>query len=92
MMFESMEMLLIMLSPALISFKLIQEALPQQILPIIIPITAVLFLWYVVMLLLISTPKNIKDSTPAFIITSLLYWGFLAMLVPFIELGAKVDP
>ena len=91
MMFESMEVLLMMITPVLVSFKLINEIFGQKVLPIVIPVIAVLFLWYIVMLFITTSPKNVIDGKAAFVITNFLYWGFLIMLIPIIGFGISFD-
>jgi hypothetical protein len=83
---ETSELLMLIMSPTYVSFKILKETFHNDPYPIIITIILALSSWYIVTLIRTSKLET-KDEKVAYSNTMLFYWLIILGLLPFIWLA-----
>ena len=84
---DSLELLLIVMTPTTVSFTILKKAFPQDIYPLLIIFGVVITLWYFATMIRSSRKQDKIDGNPIFFLSNFLYWSFISILV----LGAALS-
>jgi len=78
---DSIELLLLVISPTTASFTILRKQFPGDIAPILIIFGFMLGIWYVITLYRTTRKENLVVGRAAFVLSNYLYWSFVAILV-----------
>ncbi len=87
---ESLELLMLVLTPAEVSYKVLGEAFPNNPYAIIVPTVIALFSWYIITIIRTSKIEDKIDGKDTFSFTMLFFWGTIVGLIPFIWLAMLI--
>lgn len=83
---ESIELLMLIMAPIVVSFRILKDIFPNNPWTIIIPTILGLSSWYVVTLVRTSRKGDETDGKFAYSLTTYLYWAVMVSLVLLIVL------
>ena len=78
---ESIELLMLVMTPTVVSFRILRDIFPNNAYAIIIPTVLALSSWYIVTLIRTSRIGDVVNGKNAYSMTMLFYWGIMVFVV-----------
>jgi len=83
---ESIELLMLIMTPIVVSFRILKDIFPNNPWAIIVPTILGLSSWYIVTLIRTSREGDEKDGKFAYSLTTYIYWALMVSIVLLIVL------
>ena len=80
-MIDSLQFLLLVITPTTASFTILKQQFPNDVYPLLILLGIVLSLWYFITLWITNKQENKIDGKATSVLTHFLYWSFIGMIV-----------